>query len=116
MRRRWRRAPTGIISSAKDALAKGKRVATRVAELEGERRREEIARMLAGAEITAEARAAAERLIRAAGRLIRRVQASARYPTYIMARREKSETPVDDLTEKQAKAEHARLAGRDRRA
>ena len=52
---------------AKDALAKGKRVATRVTELEAERRREEIARMLAGAEITAEARAAAERLIRAAG-------------------------------------------------
>ena len=51
----------------KDALAKGKRVATRVAELEAEHRREEIARMLAGAEITAEARAAAERLIRAAG-------------------------------------------------
>jgi DNA repair protein RecN (Recombination protein N) len=51
---------------AKDALAKGKRVATRVVELEAERRREEIARMLAGAEITAEARAAAERLIRAA--------------------------------------------------
>ena len=51
----------------KDALAKGKRVATNVAELSGERRREEIARMLAGAEITAEARAAAERLIRAAG-------------------------------------------------
>jgi DNA repair protein RecN (Recombination protein N) len=51
----------------KDALAKGKRVATRVAELQAERRREEIARMLAGAEITAEARAAAERLIRAAG-------------------------------------------------
>ena len=50
----------------KDALAKGKRVATRVVELEAERRREEIARMLAGAEITAEARAAAERLIRAA--------------------------------------------------
>jgi DNA repair protein RecN (Recombination protein N) len=52
---------------AKDALAKGKRVATRIAELLGEHRREEIARMLAGAEITAEARAAAERLIRAAG-------------------------------------------------
>jgi len=51
----------------KDALAKGKRVATRVVELKAERRREEIARMLAGAEITAEARAAAERLIRAAG-------------------------------------------------
>ena len=52
---------------SKDALAKGKRVATRVTELEAERRREEIARMLAGAEVTAEARAAAERLIRAAG-------------------------------------------------
>ncbi len=52
---------------SKDALAKGKRVATRVVELKAERRREEIARMLAGAEITAEARAAAERLIRAAG-------------------------------------------------
>jgi DNA repair protein RecN (Recombination protein N) len=51
---------------SKDALAKGKRVATRVAELEAEHRREEIARMLAGAEITAEARAAAERLIKAA--------------------------------------------------
>jgi DNA repair protein RecN (Recombination protein N) len=37
-----------------------------VSELPSERRREEIARMLAGAEITAEARAAAERLMRAA--------------------------------------------------
>jgi DNA repair protein RecN (Recombination protein N) len=52
---------------AKDALGKGKRVATRVIELQAERRREEIARMLAGAEVTAEARAAADRLIRAAG-------------------------------------------------
>jgi DNA repair protein RecN (Recombination protein N) len=51
---------------SKDSLAKGQRVATRVSELAAERRREEIARMLAGAEITAEARAAAERLIRAA--------------------------------------------------
>jgi DNA repair protein RecN (Recombination protein N) len=51
---------------SKDATAKGKRVATRVVELEPARRREEIARMLAGAEITAEARAAAERLIKAA--------------------------------------------------
>ena len=50
----------------KDALEKGKRVATRVTELAPERRREEIARMLAGAEITEEARAAAEKLIRAA--------------------------------------------------
>ena len=51
----------------KDALSRGKRVTTRIAELANERRREEIARMLAGTEITAEARAAAERLIRAAG-------------------------------------------------
>jgi DNA repair protein RecN (Recombination protein N) len=52
---------------SKDALDKGRRVATRVATLAREHRREEIARMLAGAEITAEARAAAERLIKAAG-------------------------------------------------
>jgi DNA repair protein RecN (Recombination protein N) len=51
---------------SKDSLDKGKRVVTRVAEVAAERRREEIARMLAGAEITAEARAAAERLIKAA--------------------------------------------------
>jgi len=50
----------------KSALDRGRRMATRVAELAAERRREEIARMLAGAEITDEARAAAERLIRAA--------------------------------------------------
>jgi DNA repair protein RecN (Recombination protein N) len=52
---------------SKGALDKGKRVTTRVAEVAAERRREEIARMLAGAEITAEARAAAERLIKQAG-------------------------------------------------
>jgi len=51
----------------KDALDKGRRVATRVTELATSHRREEIARMLAGAEITAEARAAADRLIKAAG-------------------------------------------------
>jgi DNA repair protein RecN (Recombination protein N) len=51
---------------SKDALDKGKRVATRVAEVSKDMRREEIARMLAGAEITAEARAAAERLLKAA--------------------------------------------------
>jgi DNA repair protein RecN (Recombination protein N) len=51
---------------SKSAVEKGKRVATRVSELIAERRREEIARMLAGAEITAEARAAAQRLIQAA--------------------------------------------------
>jgi DNA repair protein RecN (Recombination protein N) len=50
----------------KDTLDKGKRVTTRVATLAADKRREEIARMLAGAEITAEARAAAERLMKAA--------------------------------------------------
>ena len=52
---------------SKDTLARGKRVATSIAEVAAERRREEIARMLAGAEITDEARKAAERLIKAAG-------------------------------------------------
>ena len=51
---------------SKDTLDKGRRVATRVDALAADHRREEIARMLAGAEITAEARAAAERLLRAA--------------------------------------------------
>jgi DNA repair protein RecN (Recombination protein N) len=51
---------------SKDALDKGKRVATRVNSLAADHRREEIARMLAGAEITAEARAAAERLLKGA--------------------------------------------------
>jgi DNA repair protein RecN (Recombination protein N) len=51
---------------SKDALEKGQRVATRVTEVAEDKRREEIARMLAGAEITAEARAAAERLIKSA--------------------------------------------------
>src|SRR5215470_16903330 len=51
---------------SKDALDRGKRVATRVNALAADHRREEIARMLAGAEITAEARAAAERLLRGA--------------------------------------------------
>jgi DNA repair protein RecN (Recombination protein N) len=52
---------------SKAAIDKGKRVGTRVAEVAADKRREEIARMLAGAEITAEARAAADRLIKAAG-------------------------------------------------
>jgi DNA repair protein RecN (Recombination protein N) len=50
----------------KDTLDRGKRMATRVVEVAADKRREEIARMLAGAEITSEARAAAERLIKAA--------------------------------------------------
>jgi DNA repair protein RecN (Recombination protein N) len=51
---------------SKTPLDKGRRVATRVNTLAVEHRREEIARMLAGAEITAEARAAAEQLLKAA--------------------------------------------------
>ncbi len=45
--------------------AKGKRLATRVVTLDLAQRREEIARMLSGAQITEEARAAARRLIEA---------------------------------------------------
>lgn len=56
---------------AKEGLAKDRgeedRVATRVTALEEATRREEIARMLAGATITDEARAAASRLLQAAG-------------------------------------------------
>ncbi len=51
---------------SKKTVNGGRRMVTRVAEIGPDKRREEIARMLAGAEITAEARAAAERLIRAA--------------------------------------------------
>jgi DNA repair protein RecN (Recombination protein N) len=51
---------------SKGAVENGKRVATRVTAVAAERRREEIARMLAGAEITKEARAAADRLMRTA--------------------------------------------------
>lgn len=50
----------------KETRERGRRTATRVTAVTAERRREEIARMLAGAEITEEARAAAERLILAA--------------------------------------------------
>src|SRR5262249_36532578 len=52
---------------SKSALDKGRRAATHVLELTADKRREEIALLLAGSEITAEARAAAERLIKAAG-------------------------------------------------
>src|SRR3954470_3660528 len=52
----------------KEPVPKADRVATRVAPLEATPRREEIARMLAGATITDEARAAAERLLEASVR------------------------------------------------
>ena len=56
----------GHFRIAKDATDQGRRVATRVSLLEMEARREEIARMLAGATITDEARAAAGRLLESA--------------------------------------------------
>jgi DNA repair protein RecN (Recombination protein N) len=52
---------------SKDLADKGKRASTSVAPLEDERRREEIARMLAGATITDEARAAAASLMKSGG-------------------------------------------------
>ncbi|QXX74675.1 DNA repair protein RecN [Methylovirgula sp. HY1] len=57
----------GHFRIAKDAMDKGKRMATRVTHLANEARREEIARMLAGATITEEARAAAGRLLAGTG-------------------------------------------------
>jgi DNA repair protein RecN (Recombination protein N) len=51
---------------AKGATDKGKRVATRITQLLNEARGEEIARMLSGATITEEARAAARRLLQGA--------------------------------------------------
>ncbi|MCK0198233.1 DNA repair protein RecN [Ancylobacter sp. 6x-1] len=51
---------------AKEPVADRDQVATRVASLAPETRREEIARMLSGAEVTSEARAAADRLLKSA--------------------------------------------------
>jgi DNA repair protein RecN (Recombination protein N) len=51
---------------AKEPVPESERVATRVAALAPTPRREEIARMLAGASVTDEARAAAHKLIEAA--------------------------------------------------
>ena len=53
----------GHLLIAKEPTPEGDRVATRVTPIEADRRREEIARMLAGAVVTDEARAAADRLI-----------------------------------------------------
>lgn len=52
-----------IAKGAAGSVGEEERVATRVSPIEGAVRREEIARMLAGATITAEARAAADRLL-----------------------------------------------------
>lgn len=60
------RAANHFLVSKEQAGAK--RVITRMRALEPKQKREEIARMLAGAEVTEEARAAAEKLIAGAGR------------------------------------------------
>ena len=57
----------GHFQIAKDLADKGKRVATRITVLGAAARREEIARMLSGADITDEARAAAGKLLAGAG-------------------------------------------------
>jgi len=56
------RAATHLLIT-KEMLSGGSRVATRIFRLDAQARREEIARMLSGETITAEARAAAERLM-----------------------------------------------------
>src|SRR5690606_9124764 len=48
---------------AKEAMKGGKRVTTKIVPLDEPRRREEVARMLSGADVTDEARKAADRLI-----------------------------------------------------
>ena len=57
----------GHLRIAKGPADKGRRIATRVEPLATDARREEIARMLAGATITDEARAAARKLLEGAG-------------------------------------------------
>ena len=103
----------------KDALAKGKRVATRVSELAAERRREEIARMLAGAEITAEARAAAERLIRRGGlvsAVISRNDARRNDEQQTMASKRKTSNPRRRTHRKAGEGRACAAGRRDRRA
>ncbi len=63
---------------AKEPVADSERVATRVAALAPQPRREEIARMLAGASVTDEARAAAHKLIEAAAVVANTSQGSAK--------------------------------------
>ena len=60
-------AARGSIHLKVQTSLKGEQVTTGVVELDGDDRREEIARMLSGATVTAEARAAAESLIAGRG-------------------------------------------------
>jgi len=59
------RAATHFLISKGPTGEGGEKIATRVAPMEPEHRREEIARMMAGASVTDEARAAAARLLSA---------------------------------------------------
>jgi DNA repair protein RecN (Recombination protein N) len=61
------RADTHLLISKGPAGDDAGRIATRVATMDEDERREEIARMLAGASITAEARAAAGKLLKGGG-------------------------------------------------
>ncbi|SIQ20682.1 DNA replication and repair protein RecN [Rhizobium sp. RU20A] len=61
------RAATHLLISKGPTAPQSERIATRVARMDEAARREEIARMLAGASITEEARAAAARLLSAEG-------------------------------------------------
>ncbi|HEY0833692.1 MAG TPA: DNA repair protein RecN [Azospirillum sp.] len=60
-------AARGTVHLKVQKTAKGERVTTGVAELDGDERREEIARMLSGATVTEEARRAADSLIAGRG-------------------------------------------------
>ncbi|ANC91834.1 DNA repair protein RecN [Azospirillum humicireducens] len=60
-------AARGAVHLKVQKSQKGEQVTTGVAELDGDERREEIARMLSGATVTAEARAAADSLIAGRG-------------------------------------------------
>lgn len=61
------RAANHLLITKEEPGRASKLVVTRIATLDAPRRREEIARMLSGAEVTAEARAQAERLLAGAG-------------------------------------------------
>lgn len=61
------RAASHLLITKEEADGAGKLLVTRIATLDKPRRQEEIARMLSGAEVTAEARAQAERLLAGTG-------------------------------------------------
>ena len=89
---------------------------TDVVSLDAKGRREEIARMLSGAEVTAEARAAADRLLAAdAAAAVRDDRCSRPCARDKAVCQAQSALPVDELTERQARR-RAQAAGRGDRA